>query len=254
MRSSELTLVEDNDEDPVTEKPPTKIPAKILMREYSESLVVAVVLALVLRFFVISAYKIPTGSMVPTLKVGDLIFAYRLPYGFPIPFSGGERWSAKLPERGDVVVFRYPGNESINYVKRIVGLPGDRIQIRNKHLFINDAESTYQARSSDVIRDLPGGEDYQAFDEGFAGSTHSVILNRADETDFFGPVVVPPGHLFVLGDNRDSSDDSRYWGMVPVKNLEGRVVMVWMSLDWIHRWADDRWPTVRWERVMSAIR
>ena len=184
-----------------------KTPVKILIREYSESLIVAVLLALVLRFFVISAYKIPTGSMIPTLKVGDLIFAYRLPYGFPIPFSGGDRWSAKLPERGDVVVFRYPGNETVNYVKRVVGLPGDRIQIRNKHLFVNDEEAGYKALPSDSIKDLPGGEDYEVFEEKLATSTHSVILNRADETDFFGPVVVPPGHFFVLGDNRASSDD-----------------------------------------------
>lgn len=235
------------------QKTPPKTPVKILIREYSESLIVAVILALVLRFFVISAYKIPTGSMIPTLKVGDLIFAYRLPYGFPIPFSGGDRWSAKLPERGDVVVFRYPGNESVNYVKRVVGLPGDRIQIRNKHLFVNDQEAGYKALPSDSIQDLPGGEDYQVFQETLENSTHSVILNRADETDFFGPVVVPPGHFFVLGDNRDSSDDSRYWGTVPLKNLEGRVVMVWMSLDWLHRWGDDRLPNVRWERVFTGV-
>lgn len=257
MRSWTPPLVEDIHEDPLstepTQGPQTKTPLKILVREYSESLLVAVILALVLRFFVISAYKIPTGSMVPTLKVGDLIFAYRLPYGFPIPFSGGERWSSKLPQRGDVVVFRYPGNESVNYVKRVVGLPGDRIEIRNKHLFVNDREAGYKALPSDVIKDLPGGEDYDVFQESLEDSTHSVIINKADETDFFGPVVVPPGHFFVLGDNRDSSDDSRYWGTVPLKNLEGKVVMVWMSLDWMHRWADDRLPSVRWERVFTGV-
>lgn len=227
---------------------------KILLREYTESLVVAMIVAFTLRFFVISAYKIPTGSMVPTLKVGDFIFSYKLPYGIPIPFGGGERIGVKLPNRGDVVVFRYPGNEAVNYVKRVVGLPGDRIAIRNKRLFINEKESEYHQVGDDVIRDLPGREYYSAFQETFYGSTHLVIRNRSDETSFFGPIVVPPGQIFVLGDNRDSSDDSRYWGAVPLKNLEGRVVMVWMSFDWMNRWGDERYPAVRWDRVFHAIR
>lgn len=231
-----------------------RVPAKIILREYTESLIVAVVLALLLRFFVISAYKIPTGSMVPTLKIGDFIFAYKLPYGVPVPFSGGNRWGQALPERGDVVVFRYPGNESVNYVKRVVGLPGDHIALRDKRLIINDVESEYQPLSNDVIQDLPGNEYYSAFKEKFSGSSHFVIRNRADETDFFGPVVVPPGHVFVLGDNRDSSDDSRYWGAVPVSHLEGRVVMIWMSFDWLNRWGDERYPRVRWDRVFKAVR
>lgn len=231
-----------------------KVPSKIILREYTETLLVAVVLALILRFFVISAYKIPTGSMVPTLKIGDFIFAYKLPYGVPIPFSGGDRWGVTFPERGDVVVFRYPGNESVNYVKRVVGLPGDKILIRKKKLYINDVEAGYQALGPEVINDLPGHEYYAAFQERFEGSTHLVIRNMADGAESFGPVVVPPGHIFVLGDNRDSSDDSRYWGTVPVKNLEGRVIMVWMSLDWLNRWGDERLPTIRWDRVFKAIR
>jgi signal peptidase I len=230
------------------------VPVKILVREYTESLVVAVIVALTLRYFVISAYKIPTGSMVPTLKVGDFIFAYKLPYGLPIPFGGGDRFGSSLPSRGDVVVFRYPGNEAVNYVKRVVGLPGDRIAIKNKRLLINEQEAEYRPVSDEVIQDLPGHEYYSAFQETSMGSTHLVIRNRADETDFFGPVVVPPGHIFVLGDNRDSSDDSRYWGAVPVKNLEGRVVMIWMSFDWMNRWGDERYPSVRWERVFHSVR
>jgi signal peptidase I len=230
-----------------------KATAKFIMREYTESLIVAVLLAVILRFFIISAYKIPTGSMVPTLKVGDFIFAYKLPYGVPIPFAGGERWGAHLPERGDVVVFRYPGNESVNYVKRVVGLPGDRIAIKNKKLLINEAEVRYEPAGKDVIQDIPGNEDYSAFEESFDGSTHLVMKNQADEADFFGPIVVPPNHIFVLGDNRDSSDDSRYWGAVPIKNLEGRVIMIWMSFDWLNRWANGQYPSVRWERVLQSV-
>jgi signal peptidase I len=230
-----------------------RISAKIVMREYTESLIVAVLLALVLRFFVISAYKIPTGSMVPTLKVGDFIFAFRLSYGVPIPFSGGAKAAIQLPERGDVVVFRFPGNESVNYVKRVIGLPGDRISIKNKRLFVNEIPATYEPLGSQVIADLPGKDYYSVFREKFEKSTRLVMSNNEDETDFFGPVVVPPNHVFVLGDNRDSSDDSRYWGSVPIKNLEGRVVLIWMSLDWQNRWGEGRLPSVRWERVFSRI-
>ncbi|HVK62429.1 MAG TPA: signal peptidase I [Bdellovibrionales bacterium] len=226
---------------------------KILMREYTESLVLAVIVAVLLRVFVVAAYKIPTSSMVPTLKVGDFIFAYKLPYGIPIPFSGGDRWAAQIPARGDVVVFRYPGNERVSYVKRVVGLPGDQISIKNKVLYINDKEAGYRAAPETLISDLPGAEYYSVVSETFDQSTHAVVRSKADDADFFGPVVVPPGHIFVLGDNRDSSDDSRYWGTVPAKNLEGRVVMIWMSFDWLKRWADDRLPGIRWERVFSSV-
>jgi signal peptidase I len=228
-----------------------------LLREYTESLIVAVCLALVLRFFVISAYKIPTGSMLPTLKVGDFIFAYKLPYGFPIPFSGGKRVSAKLPARGDVVVFRYPGNENVNYVKRVVGLPGDRIAIKDKKLLINDTETTLTPLNHDVIGDIPSSELYMASKEDFGALTtnaeHMIMNSKEAKNDAFGPVVVPPGQIFVLGDNRDSSDDSRYWGTIPVSHLEGRVITVWLSLDWMNTWAGDALPHIRWDRLFRKV-
>ncbi len=230
-----------------------KVPKKILMREYIESLIVAVVLALILRFFVISAYKIPTGSMVPTLKVGDFIFAYKLPYGVPVPFTDGARWGSQAPARGDVVVFRFPGNPKINYVKRVIGLPGDRIAIRTKKVYVNDVVAEYLPQKKEAIADLPGRDYYSVFEEKIGGSSHLVINNEADETEFFGPVVVPQGQIFVLGDNRDSSDDSRYWGTVPLNDLEGRVVLIWMSFDWADRWANDRFPSVRWSRVFQGV-
>ncbi len=221
-----------------------KKPRQIVMREYLESLLVAVLLAFALRFFVISAYKIPTGSMVPTLKVGDFIFAYRLPY----------RLGAQLPKRGDVVVFRYPGNEQVNYVKRVIGLPGDKISIKDRKLFVNESEAHYQELPSSVISDLPGNEFYKVFEEDFAHSRHLVINSKEGPAESFGPIVVAPGQVFVLGDNRDSSDDSRYWGTVPVQNLEGRVVLVWMSFDWLARWGNERFPSVRWSRVFTSVR
>lgn len=224
------------------------------MREYVESMVAAILIAAFIRIFVLAAYKIPTGSMVPTLKSGDFIFAYKLSYGFPIPFSGGDRWWSTLPNRGDVIVFRYPGNESVNYVKRVVGLPGDRIAIKNKKLLVNEKEAAYESVSDDPIQDLPGREYYQALRETISESTHLVIKSLSEDGASFGPVVVPPGQIFVLGDNRDSSDDSRYWGAVPLKNIEGRVTLIWLSFDWINRWGDDHYPSVRWDRLFRAVR
>jgi signal peptidase I len=227
------------------------------VREYTESLIVAICLALVLRFFVVSAYKIPTGSMLPTLKVGDFIFAYKLPYGFPIPFTNGERWSSQLPERGDVVVFRYPGNENVNYVKRVVGLPGDRIAIKAKKLLINDIEAKYQVLPAQMISDIPSAEMYSVLTESFGSLSkdpdHLVMNSQAEKGDSFGPIVVPPGQIFVLGDNRDSSDDSRYWGTVPVTHLEGRVMMVWLSLDWMNMWGGEALPHLRWDRLFKKV-
>lgn len=230
------------------------IRTRILLREYLESLIVAVLLALVIRFFVISAYKIPTGSMVPTLKVGDFIFSYRLPYGVPIPFSGGKRISMELPKRGDVVVFRYPENPRVNYVKRVIGLPGDRIEIKNHELYINEVKSEYEIKTPDLIADLPSNELYDVYEEKIGTTSHLVLRSKSDEADFFGPMVVPPGEVFVLGDNRDTSDDSRYWGSVPVRNLDGKVIMIWMSFDWNSRWGDDRFPSVRTERLFKSVK
>lgn len=230
-----------------------KISAKFVLREYVESLLVAISVALILRFFVVSAYKIPTGSMTPTLKAGDFVLVYKLPYGVPVPFVPSQRLGARLPKRGDVVVFRYPQNEAVNYIKRVVGLPGERIEIKQKKLFINEVESTYDVLGTELINDLPGHEYYRVLKEKFHGSTHLVMNREDNEAGFFGPIVVPPGHVFVLGDNRDSSDDSRYWGTVPVKNVDGRVILVWLSLNWLDRWGDDRFPSVRWQRVVQLV-
>ncbi len=234
-----------------------KVPNRIIFREYFESLLVAVVIALILRFFVVSAYKIPTGSMTPTLKVGDFVFAYKLNYGVTIPFASGDRIASRLPLRGDVVVFKFPGHENTSYVKRVVGLHGDHVQIKNKKLFINGVQAEYTLANSDLIGDLPSKEYYSVYNENFYGSSHLIIYNQTQkdsETSDFGPVIVPPQNIFVLGDNRDSSDDSRYWGSVPVRNIEGQVVLVWLSLDWLNRWGTDQMPQVRWSRVFQAVR
>ncbi|KYG63496.1 signal peptidase I [Bdellovibrio bacteriovorus] len=220
-------------------------------REYLTTLILAVVCALVVRNFLVTAYKVPTGSMQPTLKPGDFIFSSRISYGFPIPFSQ-QRWGATLPERGDLVVFNYPNQPGVTYVKRVVGLPGDRVQIVKGRLVLNDEALKYE-KAQEVPGDNPNPELFDIYEEITPEKTWKVIFQKQPEEKDFGPLVVPPGEVFLLGDNRDASDDSRYWGTVPMPQVIGRVVFIWLSLDWQRKWGGDRYPSVRWQRVFSTV-
>lgn len=222
--------------------------ARRLVRDYLESLVVAVVLALIIRLFVLTAYKIPTASMWPTLRVGDFVFAYKLPYGLRIPF-GDEKWfSFRTPSRSEVIVFRYPGDESISYIKRVVAVPGDRIEIRKRRLIINNEVAQYSKLTTDEV---DKANPFLVLRESVGGTERDVTVTKGDSKENFGPEVVPPGFIFVMGDNRDSSDDSRYWGMIPIKNVDGKVFAIWLSLDWQSQ--PGGFPGVRWNRLMAAV-
>ena len=199
-----------------------------------------------------TAYKVPTGSMQPTLKAGDFIFSYRLAYGFHLPFTA-ENKSTNGPERGDLVVFSYAAQPDTSYVKRVVGLPGDRIQINGGKLTINETPLEYELEFPARVGDNPNAEAFDIYIEKDLGSDRRVIFQKSLITQNFGPLVVPPGEVFLLGDNRDASDDSRYWGAVPISRIYGKVLFVWLSLDWQKRWASDRYPTVRWERIFSGV-
>lgn len=220
-------------------------------REYLITLVLAVLFALFVRSFLFTAYKVPTGSMQPTLKPGDFIFSSRLSYGIPQPFSGA-RWGETFPERGDVVVFSYPETPGITYVKRVVALPGDRVQIIKGRLSINDETLQYTATEGDE-GDNPNPQIFEIFEEKSENQIRRVIFQKQSEEKDFGPLIVPPGEVFLLGDNRDASDDSRYWGTVPMGRVAGKVVLIWLSLDWQKKWGGDRYPSVRWERVFSTV-
>lgn len=221
-------------------------------KDYLVTILISVLLALVVRSFIVTAYKVPTGSMQPTLKAGDFIFSYRLAYGLHFPWSQSAVLESP-PERGDVVVFSYANQPSTSYVKRVIGLPGDKIQITKGKLSINDVPLDYELEGEDPSGDNPNADAFDIYLERDLGTFRRVIFQKSLQDQNFGPLVVPPGEVFLLGDNRDASDDSRYWGTVPIGQIYGKVIFVWMSLDWQKRWGGDRYPSVRWHRVFSGV-
>ena len=227
-----------------------QISKKKWLIENVTSLGLALLLVFMVRSSIIEAFKIPSGSMIPTLLVGDHIFVNKFAYGFKVPFT---EWLASEPtylvkrsppQRGDIVVFKYPKDESLYYIKRIIGTPGDTVELKNKELFINGklmpntpaapekvkavesalADSSYLRPSIEVMQE----------DLGFEKPT--ILLDSANyfSSPNFGPVTVPPEEYFVMGDNRDASNDSRYWGFVPMRNIRGKAVVIWLSawIDW----------------------
>jgi len=184
--------------------------------------IIALLLALLIRTFAVQAYKIPTGSMEPTLLVGDYILVNRLAYGFRFPYVGYlVRWGEI--ERGDVVVFIYTEDPSKDFIKRVIGLPGEILEIKEKKIYINGK----------ILE-----ENWGFFkDEKYIGYPR----------DDFGPIEIPKDRIFVMGDNRDESNDSRFWGTVPIENIKGKAFLIYFSWDSINK-------KVRTYRIFSAIR
>lgn len=222
---------------------PLNSTSKSPWKDYLLTIVFSVLLALFIRAVIVTAYKVPTGSMQPALKPGDFIFSYRLAYAF------GDHH----PARGDLVVFSYPNQPDTSYVKRVVGLPGDKIQIVHGRLKVNDVPLEYELERPEVPEDNPNPQAFDIYFERDAERQHRVIFQKNPETQNFGPLVVPPEEIFVLGDNRDASDDSRYWGTVPMSEVHGKVLFIWLSLDWQKRWGGDQYPSVRWNRVFTEV-
>ena len=203
----------------------TQKKSKSVVREYIEAIGIALIAALFIRTFIVQAFKIPSGSMLPTLQIGDHILVNKLSYGIRIPFL--ERYTLRFgnPKGGDVVVFVYPVDRSKDFIKRVIGVEGDRVEIRNKKVYINGQ---------------PIEDPHASFQE--TGNSSGGVHLR----DHYGPRSVPQGHIFVMGDNRDRSYDSRFWGFVNLKDVKGKAFVVYWSWD-----GNDRW--IRWERIGDLI-
>jgi signal peptidase I len=200
---------------------------KRLLWEYVEAIVTALVLALLIRAFIVQAFKIPSGSMIPTLLIGDHILVNKFLYGTRIPFTDKKILVLREPEKGDIIVFKYPVNPEKDFIKRVVATGGDVIEERNKVIYINgkaQKESYTQHYDSNV-----------RFNSEFG----------MDPRDNFGPITVPDGKLFVMGDNRDASYDSRYWGFVDLKSIKGKALIIYWS------WDPNNW--VRFGRIGRLI-
>jgi signal peptidase I len=225
-----------------------------VLREYLESFGIALILALVIKCSVVEAYKIPSGSMEDTLLVGDFLLANKFIYGsrVPIPFTDIHLPALREPKPGDIVIFKFPGDPKVNYIKRCVAVEGQTVEIRNKVLYVDGKRipDPHLAKYTDPNTNSPGG----------------------DRRDNFGPYKVPKGHLFMMGDNRDNSADSRYWGPLPRELVLGKAMIIHWS------WAPDpnapsvtrsdllsipknigynilHFPNrVRWDRILSVIK
>jgi signal peptidase I len=195
---------------------------KSAAREWLEALAVAVLLALFIRTFVVQAFKIPSGSMIPTLLVGDHILVSKFTYGIRLPVVDIWVLGPRAPRRGDIIVFKYPYDESRDFIKRVIGLPGEVVEIRSKQVYINGKplQEMYPLYRDPVDRHAPG--------------------------EVYGPITVPSDKLFVLGDNRDQSQDSRFWGFLDIHKVQGAAFIIYWSWD----------PTearLRWDRIGKVI-
>ncbi|MCG8635923.1 MAG: signal peptidase I [Desulfobacterales bacterium] len=196
-------------------------------RENIEAILIAIVIAMFIRTFIVQAFKIPSGSMLETLQIGDQILVNKFIYGVKIPFTDGKTLiPGKNPERGDIVVFKYPEDPSKDYIKRVMAVGGDTIEIIDKKLFVNDKQVTEQPWA--VFKD------------------ERIISGRFTTRDNLKKISVPPNKLFVMGDNRDNSHDSRFWGFVDLTEVKGEAFVIYWS------WNKDSFG-VRWNRIGNLL-
>lgn len=203
-----------------------------ILVEYARSFFPILLAVLLLRSFLVEPFRIPSGSMIPTLHVGDFILVNKFSYGLRWPVLDSKFVDIGSPERGDVVVFRFPGDESVDYIKRVIGLPGDTIRYSRKRLTVNGNLVDLELESSEEKPD--GDDNYAILRETLDERDHLIQVSRRYEPSGYsclenGEYTVPEGHYFVMGDNRDNSNDSRFWCGVPEENLVGKAFFIWMS-------------------------
>jgi signal peptidase I len=244
---------------------------KSTLREYSESIGVAVAIALLLRAFVVEAFQIPSGSMIPTLEIGDHIFVAKFSYGIGIPFTDTKVLQFSQPKRGDVIVFKWPKDREIDYIKRVVALGGEKVVLRTHEVLVNGRPMPRELSSEPFVSTDTGpfGREYELWYEDLDGKRHRTIQNKGPDTSSDSQeFTVPEGHVFVMGDNRDNSNDSRFWGTVPLELIKGRALVIWWSRGPTSPWQAESWSdrvselpaslsewfaAIRWRRFFTAV-
>ncbi|MEY4616059.1 MAG: hypothetical protein RJB66_1019 [Pseudomonadota bacterium] len=217
-------------------------------RDFFEVVIVTFSVAIFLRIFFVGFYRVSTSSMAPSLRIGDFVWVSKASYGIRLPFSP-KRIFEKIPEKGDLVLFRYPDQPNTVHIKRVIGLPGDNILIRGQQILVNDRLFSQEVLGAEGFANLPGAEFMRFYNESNGSKLYSVMFTQMpSQLKDVGPLVVPPGEIFVVGDNRDASDDSRYWGSVPLSHIEAKMKGIWFSLNW-SQFGRDRKPEIRWDRI-----
>ena len=213
--------------------------------DYARSFFPIILVVLLVRSFVAEPFRIPSSSMLPTLHVGDFILVNKFSYGLRLPVLNNKVIAIGEPERGDVVVFRYPENPKVDYIKRVIGLPGDRVGYFNKTITINGKEIAQDVRQKgESLSGLTPASSELRY-EHLGDKGHDILFDPRRKS-VEGEVIVPEGEYFVMGDNRDNSRDSRYWGFLPEQNLVGKAFFIWMSWDWKH-------GGIVWDRIGDSI-
>lgn len=216
--------------------------------DYSRALFPVLLIVWVIRSFIVQPYRVPTGSLEPTIMPGDFIGVSQYAYGIKFPIGNFTLIPTGEPKRGDIVLFHYPPNPNLIYIKRLIGLPGDHIAYRNKVLYINGRKAPQQYLGTAYdYGDGPGQTTrVNVYEENLDGVKHKIYVHPYyDETGNFS-VTVPKGHYFMMGDNRDNSADSRIWGFVPERNIVGKGLGVWLSFDPVHH-------RFRWDRIGTSL-
>jgi signal peptidase I len=240
-------MTEETNQENEIEVKPSKM--KKFVKE-SKSMLLIIVAVLGFRSVFFEPFKIPSGSMIPTLLIGDFILVNKFSYGFKVPFSD---WfsdptyitEAQDPKRGDVVVFKYPEDTSLNYIKRVVGLPGDSVQVIDKTVYVNDEPIKLETIDGKVYMDDMDHKfknfNFKFFKTQTGDHEH---ITQTDEDNFyssnFAKIKVPQGHFFVMGDNRDFSADSRSWGFVPHTHIKGKAILIWFSTNIPFPWSGEQ--------------
>lgn len=219
--------------------------------EYARAFFPVILIVFVLRSFLVEPFRIPSGSMMPNLLNGDFILVNKFSYGIRLPVLNEKVVALGSPQRGDVMVFRYPGDPSTNFIKRVIGVPGDHVVYKRKQLYINGKLMEQVERQPYSSPHMPGAGALHRWVEDVGGNRHAILID-GERDDLVFEFNVPVGQYFVMGDNRDHSNDSRFWRFVPDQNVVGRAFLIWFSFDTVSpdKWF---WQRIVWNRIGDSI-